>query len=104
MLGRAWSRLQRRRPLSDERGFALVEIVITVWIIGAVMVALWRRTVHDGEDLGYRRSDDARLEELRRVSEALRAAPYVPCEDVAGAPFRPEVVQRVLQARVVECR
>jgi type II secretory pathway pseudopilin PulG len=62
-----------------EEGFTLVEILISVWIMGAVMVALVGAifTMSRGSDLA-RRTTIAETE-LRRVEEFVRNAPYEPC-------------------------
>ena len=86
LLGRAWRRLQLRRPLSDERGFTLIEMVVTVWILGAVIVALSGALFTSIRFSGLEQQKATAEVELRKAVEAVRAAPYVPCENVSTAP------------------
>jgi prepilin-type N-terminal cleavage/methylation domain-containing protein len=85
LLGRAWARLQHRRPASSERGFTLIEMLIAVWIIGAILVAMVGGlfTMIRASDLSRRQ---ALVEsEVRRYAEAIRAAPYHACAASTGS-------------------
>jgi Tfp pilus assembly protein PilV len=104
--GQGSRRAGRRRRLftsrqrgADERGVTLVEVVITIWILGAVMVTMSSAlfSVIKTSDLA-RRQALAEVE-LRHYAEAIRQAPYIPCAqlypNLSGytAEYRKEVVQ-----------
>ena len=75
----AFARRSRDENARDEDGFTLVEILITVWIMGGVMVALMGGllTMTKASDMA-RRTTLAETE-LRHLAEAVRAAPYEDC-------------------------
>ncbi len=64
-----------------ERGFTLVEMLITVWIMGALVVTMSGAifTMIRGSDLTRQRT--LVEAELRRYADAVRAAPYQDCAD-----------------------
>jgi prepilin-type N-terminal cleavage/methylation domain-containing protein len=67
-----------------ERGFTLVEMLITVWILGAVIVTMCGAifTMIKGSD--YANRTTLAETELRRYADAVRAAPYQDCAGVPG--------------------
>jgi type II secretory pathway pseudopilin PulG len=77
----AFARRSRDANARDEEGFTLVEILITLWIMGAVMVALIGAlfTMTKASDLSKRTT--IAETELRRYAEAVRAVPYTACQD-----------------------
>jgi hypothetical protein len=67
------------RPVRNERAYTLIEVVITVWIMGAIVVTLMGSlfTMIKANDLTNRK---ASLDlELRRWTDAIREAPYQEC-------------------------
>jgi hypothetical protein len=82
-----WSRCDR--AAAAERGFTLVETLLTVWLLGAVVLggagALF--TMVRTSDLN-RRTTVAETE-LRRLVEAARAEPYVSCSTTAARSVAP---------------
>ncbi len=82
MLGRAWRRLQRRRPRSDERGFTLVEMLITVWILGAIVTAFAGAMFTMIRSSSLERTETLLETELRHYSEAVQAQAYWACADM----------------------
>jgi prepilin-type N-terminal cleavage/methylation domain-containing protein len=73
-----------KRPVGDERGYTLVEMLVTVWILGAVMTALCAALFTMSKSSDYNRRLTLAETELRAYAEALQAAPYVPCEGMSG--------------------
>jgi len=74
----------RRRAAVDARGVTLVELLITVAIMGAVsttMAAALSATVVRSADTRDRSTLDAGV---RRAVDTLRAAPYRQCTDAGG--------------------
>ena len=80
MRGRAWARLQHRRPAPSERGFTLVEMLITVWILGAVMVALMGALFTMVRTSSLEQQRALGETEVRHLAELVLAEPYIPCE------------------------
>jgi prepilin-type N-terminal cleavage/methylation domain-containing protein len=71
------------RDEAGQCGYTLIEIVVTVWILGVVMVVMASGlvTVVRSSDLA-RRQTLAEVE-LRHYTEAVRAAAYYPCATAA---------------------
>jgi type II secretory pathway pseudopilin PulG len=71
----------RRSSTDDaaERGLTLVELLITVWIMGAVMVTLIGALFTMTKASDFQRRLAAVDVELRHYAEALRSATYLPC-------------------------
>ena len=84
------SRIRLSRPSPDrgakEQGFTLVEMLITVAILGVVAVAMFGAifTSVKASDLANRRT--IAETELRRYAEYVRAANYSPCAAVSSYP------------------
>jgi prepilin-type N-terminal cleavage/methylation domain-containing protein len=64
-------------------GFTLIEILIAVWILGAVMVALMGAIFTMTRGADYVRTRALAESELERFAEAVRTAPYVQCAGFA---------------------
>src|SRR5262245_59633022 len=74
-------RARRRRDVEprDDAGFTLIEITITVWILGAVMVGLMGTLITMSRNTDYQRRTTIAETEMRRLEAIVRAAPYVQC-------------------------
>src|SRR5262249_34700757 len=74
----------RERTNAPEGGFTLVEMLITVWIMGAVTVALMGSLFTMTTASDYERRNAVVETELRHYVDAINAAPYVPCATTAA--------------------
>jgi prepilin-type N-terminal cleavage/methylation domain-containing protein len=63
----------------DDAGFTLVEILITVWIMGALMVAFMGALLSMTKASDVARRITLAETEMRHFAEAVKNAPYVPC-------------------------
>jgi type II secretory pathway pseudopilin PulG len=75
----AFARRSRDENARDEEGFTLVEILITVWIMGGVMVALIGALFTMSRASDMARRNTVAETELRHLAEAVRSAPYEDC-------------------------
>jgi type II secretory pathway pseudopilin PulG len=76
---RAVARALFGRPVRNERAYTLIEMTITVWILGAIMVTLVGSLlvmVKSSDQTNRKAMVD---QELRRFADAIRALPYEPC-------------------------
>jgi prepilin-type N-terminal cleavage/methylation domain-containing protein len=74
-----WERFCSPRARNEESGFTLVEIMITVWIMGALMVAFMGALLSMTKASDTARRITLAETEMRHFSEAIKNAPYVPC-------------------------
>ena len=82
--GRVFTRRGRRCRRPDERGYSLVEILVTVWIMGGVMVALFGALFSTITASDLQNRTTLVETELRHYSEAVNAAVYHPCASSSG--------------------
>lgn len=73
------------RPVRNERAYTLIEVTLTVWIMGAVIVTLIGSLLVMVKSADNTNRHALVDQELRRVSDAIRAMPYEPCADVTAA-------------------
>jgi prepilin-type N-terminal cleavage/methylation domain-containing protein len=77
------ARARRTCPVAVERaseqGFTLVEILISVWIMGALMVVFMGALLVMTKSSDLSRRTTFAETELRHFVEAVQNAPYVPC-------------------------
>lgn len=67
--------------MDGERGFSLIEILIAVWILGAVMTTMCSALLLALQSSSQESRRTALEVELRHYAEAVKAAPYAPCAD-----------------------
>jgi prepilin-type N-terminal cleavage/methylation domain-containing protein len=76
------------RAAADERGFTLIETLITVWILGAVITAMMLALITVVRVSDQNSRTTLAEQELRRYAEVIRSLDYIPCEsdpDVVGS-------------------
>src|SRR3974390_2072341 len=84
LFGRVVPRVGRAGRRPAERGYSLVEILVTVWIMGGVMVALFGALFSTITASDLQNRTTLVETELRHYSEAVNAAVYHPCASSSG--------------------
>jgi prepilin-type N-terminal cleavage/methylation domain-containing protein len=91
-----------RRRHRGERGVTLVEMLVTVAVMGAGIAAMLGGFAGAERSAAAARSQAALVDALRTAADAVTAAPYVPCAGVAsGAGYTVAVPGAVASATTV---
>lgn len=84
-----------RRRRGGERGVTLVEMLVTVAVMGAGIVAMLGGFAGAERSAAAARSQAALVDALRTAADEVTAAPYVPCAGVASGVAYPVAVPGV---------